>query len=91
MATLMNIYDYIMEMFPYYGRMENKKGWQNSIRHNLSLHKAFVRTEYQSGKRKGKFWTLDQDYENYPGSFKKVKAPSMDESFWDPDPGNLSI
>ena len=76
-------------MFPYYGRMENKKGWQNSIRHNLSLHKAFVRTEYQSSKRKGKFWTLDQDYENYPGSFKKVKAPSMDESFWDPDPGNL--
>ena len=68
MATLMNIYDYIMEMFPYYGRIGNKKGWQNSIRHNLSLHKAFVRTEYQSSKRKGKFWTLDQDYEKYLGS-----------------------
>ena len=84
MATLANIYEYIMKVFPYYGRLENKKGWQNSIRHNLSLHKAFVKTEFGIGK--GRFWTIDSEHEGYPGSFKKVKTPSMDESFWDPDP-----
>ncbi|XP_067096416.1 forkhead box protein P1 isoform X1 [Osmerus mordax] len=52
--TLNEIYNWFTTMFFYF--RHNTATWKNAVRHNLSLHKCFVRVE--GGK--GAVWTVDE-------------------------------
>ncbi|XP_047243904.1 forkhead box protein P2-like isoform X2 [Girardinichthys multiradiatus] len=69
--TLNEIYNWFTRTFAYFRR--NAATWKNAVRHNLSLHKCFVRVE----NVKGAVWTVDEEEYHRRRSQKIAGNPSL--------------
>ncbi|XP_070406388.1 forkhead box protein P2 isoform X2 [Nothobranchius furzeri] len=69
--TLNEIYNWFTRTFAYF--RSNAATWKNAVRHNLSLHKCFVRVE----NVKGAVWTVDEEEYQRRRSQRITGSPSL--------------
>lgn len=81
--SLAEIYNWISTVYPFYERGD--RGWQNSIRHNLSLNKSFVKLERESTiPGKGGWWAIASGHEERFRNGLYVPGASRSESGAEP-------
>lgn len=74
--TLSQIYKWISDNYSFYNA--NDSGWQNSIRHNLSLNKAFIKQERpKDDPGKGNYWLIEPGMEH---QFMKEKPTKKSQA-----------
>ncbi|XP_057297832.1 forkhead box protein N4-like isoform X2 [Hydractinia symbiolongicarpus] len=88
------IYKYMQSRFPYFKTAPD--GWKNSVRHNLSLNKAFCKLERPDGtsQRKGCLWSLKPEKKDQLRreirKWKKKHPEAIKASMANPDELSLS-
>jgi forkhead transcription factor HCM1 len=87
--TLAQIYKWISDTFAYY-RNSAETGWQNSIRHNLSLSKSFSKQERpKDDPGKGHYWIINTGFEKQYHKVKLVRRSTNPDTFVPAYPSDL--
>ncbi|XP_057712300.1 forkhead box protein M1 isoform X2 [Corythoichthys intestinalis] len=73
LMTLNQIYEWLQNNFDFF-RDKNRRSWKNSVRHNLSLHKMFLRKMSPDGKVS--YWTIRPEA-NRGLTLDKVYTPTL--------------
>lgn len=78
--TLAQIYKWISDTFSFYNLKDT--GWQNSIRHNLSLNSKFVKQERpKDDPGKGSYWAIKSGHEAEFIKDKPIRRPVLSSAF----------
>lgn len=86
--TLAQIYKWISDTFAFY-RNSQETGWQNSIRHNLSLSKSFSKQERpKDDPGKGHYWVINAGFEKQYHKVKPTRRPTNPDGFLPGYPGD---
>lgn len=87
--TLAQIYKWISDTFSFY-RNPQDTGWQNSIRHNLSLSKSFSKQERpKDDPGKGHYWRINEGFEKQYYKVKSTRRPTNPDGFVPANPSDL--
>lgn len=87
--TLAQIYKWISDTFAFY-RNSQETGWQNSIRHNLSLSKSFSKQERpKDDPGKGHYWVINPGFEKQYHKVKPVRRTNNPDGFIPGYPSDL--
>lgn len=79
--TLAQIYKWISDTFAFY-RNSQDTGWQNSIRHNLSLSKSFFKIERpKDDPGKGHYWLINEGFEKTYYKVRTTRRPTNSDGF----------
>lgn len=79
--TLAQIYKWISETFAFY-RNSQDTGWQNSIRHNLSLSKSFGKVERpKDDPGKGHYWIINEGCQKQYYKIKTIRRSTNPDGF----------
>ncbi|KAG8864276.1 hypothetical protein FRB96_006097 [Tulasnella sp. 330] len=74
MLTLSEIYEAVERRFPFFAKKAEGQGWKNSIRHNLSLNRLFVkRPRAITEPGKGAYWMIAHGEKAGPKRVRKRK------------------
>lgn len=88
--TLAQIYKWISDTFAFY-RNTADTGWQNSIRHNLSLSKSFSKQERpKDDPGKGHYWRINPGFEKQYHKIKSTRRPTNPDGFVPAYPSDLA-
>lgn len=91
--VLADIYRYMQRNFSRY--LRTKARWKNTVRHNLSYHKCFVKCESSKGTKRSHYWIIHQDFveqfnrENYNKELDDV--PAINETNPKPSPSGQQL
>ncbi|KAJ3259379.1 hypothetical protein HK103_002282 [Boothiomyces macroporosus] len=89
MASLQEIYDYIQDTYEFF--KESTVAWQNSIRHNLSVQKMFVRVPRPpNNPGKGGLWKLS-DWAIENAAVQKKRKPEDSTAVNSPSVNNANV
>jgi forkhead transcription factor HCM1 len=79
--TLAQIYKWISDTFAFY-RNSQETGWQNSIRHNLSLSKSFSKQERpKDDPGKGHYWVINAGFEKQYHKVKPIRRATNSDGY----------